>query len=174
MNETSLGGPRGHLPPTSWTLVLQAGQERSSRALGDLIEAYWRPAYLFVRRWGRDVEDAKDLTQGFFADLLARDSLAAVSPEKGRFRSFLLQALRHYLINESERQRAKKRGDGRKVLSLDVDGAESHLAREPAAPDDIDSYFRRQWALTVLERALERPWIELLATRTGTGHIGGT
>lgn len=145
--ETSMGGSRRAFEPTAWTLVLKA---REGRELSALFERYWKPCYFYVRRRGHDVEDAKDLTQAFFADLLEREALAAVTRSRGRFRNYLRACLDHFLSNERDRRRARKRGA--KVLSLDVEGAETQLAASKA--ESPERAFRRQWALGVLERAL--------------------
>jgi RNA polymerase sigma factor (sigma-70 family) len=146
--ETSLGGGRRDFGQTSWTLVLQA---RDRKQLGALIERYWKPCYFFIRRKGHGVEDAKDLAQGFFSDFFERDALARVSRTKGKFRTFLLACLEHYLSNEYDRRKALKRGGDRKIGSLDFDGAEEMLARESdLSPERL---YRRQWAIGLLERA---------------------
>jgi RNA polymerase sigma-70 factor (ECF subfamily) len=152
-NETSLGGTRRAFEPTAWTVILRA-QEHSRAALEELIRLYWKPCYYFIRRWGASIEAAKDLTQGFFAEFLERDFLKDVSKEKGRFRSFLLVSLRHYLVNQAEHARAKKRGGGIPQLSLDFSGAESDYSPTTSTEEDLDGYFRRQWALALLERGL--------------------
>ncbi len=148
--ETSMGGGRRAFEPTRWSLILQA--KRGSRsALSDMLSIYWKPAYFYVRRWGTGVEDAKDLTQSFFAEFLRRDFLEGVARERGRFRSFLLTTLRHHLVNESETARAKKRGGGKAALPLDFADAEQRYRASKEAPE---AAFNREWALTVLERAL--------------------
>jgi len=146
--ETSIGGSRRAFEPTAWTVVFQA---RDGRGMSALVERYWKPCYFYIRRRGHDVEDSKDLTQGFFADLLEREALAAVTRSKGRFRSFLRACLDHYLSNEYDRRKARKRGG--KVLPLDFAGAETQLAATKA--ESPDRAYRRQWAVGVLERALE-------------------
>lgn len=146
--ETSIGGSRRNFKETAWTLVLKA---RDHKELGALIERYWKPCYFYIRRRNHDVEDAKDLTQGFFADLLERDALAAVTKSKGRFRSFLLACLDHYLSNEYDRRKAKKRGS--KPLSLDFEGAETEFAHSDC--ETPEKTYRRQWAVGVINRALE-------------------
>jgi RNA polymerase sigma-70 factor (ECF subfamily) len=145
--ETTMGGSKGRFGSTRWTLVLRA---RDHKELDALIELYWKPCYFFVRRKGHDVEDAKDLTQGFFADFLEREALAHVTRSKGRFRSFLLACLEHYLSNEYDRRKAKKRAA--RLLSLDFEGAENLLAESDVA--DPERAYRRQWAVGVIDRAL--------------------
>ena len=147
---------------TRWTLVRAAGgapeSERRS-ALESLCAAYWPPVYAFVRRQGATPVLAEDLTQGFFARLLEKDGLRQADPERGRFRSFLLGALRHFLANEDERERAQKRGGGRALLSLDscaLRGIEDGLGLEPPSDPTPEREFERAWARSVLERARER------------------
>jgi len=147
--ETSLGGSRGTFENTRWTVILQA---RDRRELGAFLERYWKPCYFYIRRKGHDVEDAKDLTQSFFLDFMERDGLARVTKSKGRFRSYLLACLDHYLSNEYDRRKALKRGAGR-VLSLDFDGAEELFGRSnELTPEQA---YRRQWAIELIERAMQ-------------------
>ncbi len=142
-----MGGSRRIIEPTVWTVILKA---RDEKEMGALIARYWKPCYFFVRRRGHDVEDAKDLTQAFFADILERDALAAVTRSKGRFRNFLLACLDHFLANEYDRRRAKKRSGN--VVSLDFPGAERQLAE--TKQETPERAYRRQWAVGVIERAL--------------------
>lgn len=142
---------------THWSLVLAArtGQSPESRtALEELCNAYWFPLYAFVRRQGYGAEEARDLTQGYFARLLERRDLRQVRPELGRFRSFLLASVKHFLSNELDRERAKKRGSGAPMLSLDTREAEVRYASEPADAMTPEVLFERKWATTVLERTL--------------------
>jgi RNA polymerase sigma-70 factor (ECF subfamily) len=162
--ETALAAGAPGFQPTLWTQVL-AARSRAPDALEALLRAYWRPIYFYVRRWGAEVEDAKDLTQGFFAEFLEREFLKEVAREKGRFRAFLLVALKHYLINSRERARARKRGGGRAAIPLDFVSAETAYGRLAVARDDPERQFQRQWALTVLARALERLGAELTPER---------
>lgn len=156
-------GPRfavnGQFETTHWSLVLAArtGQSTESRsALARLCEAYWFPLYSFIRRQGYGAEEARDLTQGYFARLLERGDLKDVSPELGRFRSFLLASVKHFLSNERERERARKRSPGQPLISLDAGVAEDRYRIEPADALTPETLFERKWAMTVLERALER------------------
>jgi len=144
---------------TRWSVVLAARRGDSSQrvvALEQLCGTYWYPLYAYVRRRGHTAEDAQDLTQAYFAQLLARNSLQSVAPEKGRFRAFLLATLKHFLANEWDKAHARKRGGGAAHFSLDGDEAEAKY--QHAAPDSLrpDRLFDRQWALTVLELALAR------------------
>jgi len=144
---------------TRWTLVLAAGDAQSTagrEALEQLCRIYWFPLYAFIRRSGQDPHTAQDLTQGFFTRLLAANRLAAVGREGGRFRSYLLTALRHFLSNERERASALKRGGSSPPLSLDETDAEDRYRNEPTHDASPDRLFERQWALALLEQALQR------------------
>lgn len=146
--ETSIGGSRRSFQQTRWTVILLA---RDRKEMGGLIERYWKPCYFYIRRKGHDVEDAKDLTQGFFTDFLVRDGLARVSKSKGKFRSFLLACLEHFLSNEYDRRKARKRAG--KPLSLDFQGAESLFGS--AKQENPAKLYLRQWASGVMERATQ-------------------
>lgn len=151
--------PAQAFPPTRWSVVLAAQQVPSpaaDAALETLCRAYWQPLYAFVRRQGHTKEDAQDLVQDFFARLLQKQWLEAVAREKGRFRSFLLTALKRFLANEWDRQRAQKRGGGQAPLSLDTAIAERQYQAEPDPGAAADRVFERRWALTLLERTLTR------------------
>jgi RNA polymerase sigma-70 factor (ECF subfamily) len=150
--------PRNYFATTQWTMVLNARRNDSIRAheaLEQLCRTYWYPLYAYVRRRGRSPEDAEDSTQGFFARLLQLNSLAAVRREKGRFRSFLLASLNHYLSDEWDRARAQKRGPGR-VLPLNKDAAEKRLSHEPADTLTPEKLFEQKWALTILDTVVQR------------------
>jgi len=144
---------------TRWTLVLRAREGSSSQARGaleELCEAYWYPLYAFVRRQGYDAEQACDLTQTYFATLLEKGYLSDVRPEAGRFRSFLLASLKHFLYNEWDKQQALKRGGHLKHVSLDASDAERRYTFEPADTVTPEALYEQRWALTVLDRTLER------------------
>jgi RNA polymerase sigma-70 factor (ECF subfamily) len=145
---------------TRWTLVLAAARGKTSSqaadALAELCRIYWYPLYAYVRRRGYGTQDAEDLTQEFFFRLLAHESLDAIAPDKGKFRSFLLVALKHFLANEWDRAQARKRGGGQTIVSLDAPSAESRFRMEPSHDLTPEKLFERQWALTVLNRALSR------------------
>jgi len=117
---------------------------------------YWYPLYAYVRRQGHNPHDAQDLTQAFFARLLEKNYLADVQREKGRFRSFLLASLKHFLANEWDRERALKRGGGRKLIALDEDSAESRYKLEPKDDLSADKIYERRWALTLLDQVLSK------------------
>lgn len=164
----------GKPPPvfvtTHWTVVLAAGGGDSSRAqvaLTQLCRTYWYPLYAYVRRRGYTSHDAQDLTQEFFAQLLSRQSLAMVDPERGRFRSFLLASLNHFLASEWRRQRAQKRGGDGEQFSLDWAAAEERYDLEPATTASPDRLFEKQWALTLLANVLQRLEAEFHADGRG-------
>lgn len=146
----------GSFAATRWTVVLTAGQSPSpqaGRALEELCRTYWYPLYAYVRRRGYDSHEAEDLTQDFFARLLAKNYLADVSREKGKFRSFLLASLKHFLANEWDRAQAKKRGGGHTIISLD---AETRYRQEPMDELSADKLLDRQWAIALLDQVLVR------------------
>ncbi len=154
----SAAGPR-HFATTHWSIVLAAREEgttQAQEALAWLCEAYWYPLYAYIRRAGHSAHAAQDLTQDFFTRLLERDFLADVDPARGRFRSFLLASCRHFLANEHDRERAQKRGGGRRLLSFHSPDAETRYSREPVDNFTPDRLFERRWALTLLDRVLQR------------------
>jgi len=147
---------------TRWTLVYQAGDSEASSqdalsALSELCQIYWRPVYLFLRRQGIAQHDAEDLTQSFFADLIENRAYARADRMKGRFRSFLLGTLKHFLADARDRERAQKRGGGRVLVQLDeaaISEAEEHAA--VSQNWSADGVFEREWAASLLRQALER------------------
>lgn len=144
---------------TRWSMVLAARDgtdEAARRALGSLCEAYWMPVYAYIRRRGHGSDEAADLTQGYFALLLEKNFLASVRPELGRFRSFLLRSVQHFLSNERDRERAVKRGGGQIPVSLSAVDSEGRLALEPRDDRTPEVAFERQWAVTLLERTMAR------------------
>ncbi len=144
---------------TRWSVVLSARDHespQSSEALETLCQNYWYPLYAFVRRQGRSPHDAEDLTQAFFARLLERNYLATVDRTKGKFRSFLLASLKHFLANEWDKANAQKRGGGKTVISINRDAAEETYQFEPVDKLTADKIFERRWAMTLLERTLQR------------------
>jgi RNA polymerase sigma-70 factor (ECF subfamily) len=155
--EETPGAPQPLFVTTRWSVVL-AAQDRSSSdsaaALELLCRTYWYPLYAYVRGTGHAPDDAQDLTQEFFARLLARDWLRVVLPGKGRFRTFLLVAMKRFLTNEWHRGTRQKRGGGQQPLSLDTAEAEHRFAAEPPlAPDEL---YDRRWAMTLLDESLAR------------------
>ena len=144
---------------THWSVVLAAHQGSSmaaGQALESLCRAYWYPLYAFVRRSGVDPEDSRDLTQEFFARLLAKGWLSVADPARGRFRSFLIASLKHFLANEWHRTRRLKRGGGRALVGLDVVDAEQRYGAEPRGPATPEQLYDRQWASTLVARAQDR------------------
>jgi RNA polymerase sigma-70 factor (ECF subfamily) len=144
---------------THWSLVLAArdrAEPGADDALASLCGLYWYPLYAYVRRRGHGADEAHDLTQEFFARLLEKDSLAAVDRDKGKFRAFLLAACNHFLANERDRARAKKRGGGRAVLSLAAADAEGRYSAEPADALTPEKLFERRWALALLQQVMTR------------------
>ena len=143
---------------TRWSMVLAAAggapSERADRALAELCAGYWYPLYAYVRRRGYDAEDARDLTQAFFARLLERQGLASADPARGRFRSFLLTALKNFLTSEWRRQAAEKRGGSAEVVSIDAADAERRYLAEPADTRTPEALYERRWALALLDRAV--------------------
>ncbi len=153
-------GPRD-FGTTHWSLVLaakpdDASRTRAQRALGELCQSYWYPLYTFVRSRRYDAEEAKDLTQAFFTRVLETGGFATVDPERGRFRSYLLGAMKHFLANEWKRERAAKRGGGAAVLDMDALDPEARYALAAAPAADPDARFEREWAEAILAQALER------------------
>jgi len=144
---------------THWTVVLAAGQKDHSEratALESLCRSYWYPLYAYVRRGGYEAADAQDLTQDFFARLLSKDYLRAVDRSKGKFRSFLLAALEHFLANEWRRANAQKRGGQFRFISLDDTSAEDQYRLAPASPHSPEQFFEQQWAITLLEHVVAK------------------
>ena len=145
-------------PTTRWTLVVAAAdpQRRESRsALASLCESYWYPLYAYVRRRGSLPDQAQDLTQEFFIRVLEGRYLDRADPEKGRFRAFILTSLKFFLADEGDRERAQKRGGGA-VLPLEFSTGEERYQREPAHDETPERVFERRWALSVLDRVVER------------------
>jgi RNA polymerase sigma-70 factor (ECF subfamily) len=149
---------------TRWSLVLQAKDRPSpdaKEAMADLCRAYWYPLYVVIRQRSRDAHEAQDLTQEFFARLLEKDFLGGVDPARGRFRAFLLAAVKHFLANERDKERAAKRGGGLQIVStnghsLDWASGESRFMTEPSHELTPERLFERQWALALLDRVLGR------------------
>jgi RNA polymerase sigma-70 factor (ECF subfamily) len=144
---------------TQWSVVMLAAQVDSLQAipaLEKLCRSYWLPLYSYIRRRGYSPADAQDLTQGFFERLLRLDSLATVGQAKGKFRTFLLNALLHFLSDERDRAQAEKRGGGQVTISLDDSKAEEMYLEVPSPNSSPEQLFDRRWALTVLEKALAR------------------
>jgi len=153
---------------TQWSLVLGAGDSRnpeSRQALAILCQTYWYPVYVLVIHSGNDPETARDLTQGFFAYLMEKQSFKVATPNRGRFRGFLRAALHNYLANEREREGAQKRGGGRMLIDLHFDEERTPAVTEPAAGETPQTLFEKNWARTLLASALERLRREMESSR---------
>jgi RNA polymerase sigma-70 factor (ECF subfamily) len=153
-------GPR-EFATTHWSLVVAAkpdevSQTRARKALEELCRAYWYPLYAFVRNRGYSSSDAQDLTQSFFARIIETGGFASADPERGRFRSYLLGAMKHFLANEWHRAQAQKRGGGVTFLELDALDPEARYALEPAQTTDPEAGFDREWAQESIARAMEK------------------
>ena len=176
-NGTETNDRGGLFASTRWTIVLEAGDSaaasaQSLSALSELCQIYWRPLYLFLRREGYGSDDAQDLTQGFFADLIETRAYARADREKGRFRSFLLGALKHFVADARDRDRAQKRGGG--IIPEQLDDktiAEAEVQVERAAKWNADQVYDREWATSLLRRALER--LEQECALAGKGELFG-
>ena len=157
--ETATSGQGNWFTTTHWSIILNAQDTASplaAAALEKLCRTYWYPLYVYVRRQGENEESAKDLTQGFFARLLEKHYLAQVQREKGKFRSFLLAALKHFLSDERDKARAQKRGGDQTPVSLDDSTGEQRYRLEPVDAMDAEKLFERRWALTLLGQARTR------------------
>jgi RNA polymerase sigma factor (sigma-70 family) len=143
---------------TRWSIVLRAGNstEEARGALERLCRTYWYPLYVFVRRRGHDAHAAQDLTQGFFLRLIADDSLSSVRPEKGRFRTFLLASMKHFLANDWRDSQRLKRGGGIDLIAWDAFDPEERYQHEPSDSRDPEVAFDRQWAHALVTTALGR------------------
>lgn len=151
--------PAGIFATTHWSVVLAAGLHdtpQSTAALEKLCRTYWLPIYGYIRRWGYPPEEAEDYTQELFARLLRKNSFAAADPEKGRFRSFLLGALKNLLADAKDKAQAAKRGEGRPLLCWEDLAAEERLRTEPLDQLSPDRVFDRRWAMTILEQAAQK------------------
>jgi len=155
---------------THWSVVLQAGDQdspQSTEALETLCRAYWYPLYAYVRRNGQSPHNAQDLTQEFFARVLERKYFQLADRKRGRFRSFLLTSLKHFLIDEWKKANREKRGGGRQIISLDAELTETRFRAEPADERSPERAFERQWAVAVLDRVLDQLQTEFVATGRG-------
>ena len=156
-NSISTGKPR--FATTHWSVISTAGKSSSpqqKQALETLCQSYWFPLYAYLRRRGCDTHQAEDVTQAFFAHIVEKQGLRTADPQYGKFRSFLLVRLKGFLSDERDRAQAKKRGGGQKILSLGIQNAEGQYALEPASGLSPEMLFEKSWALTVLERTVDR------------------
>ena len=159
-------------PSTHWSVVLAAHADNPARArdaLEKLCTVYWYPLYAFLRRRGHQPADAEDLVQGFIAHLLDRQFFQVADPDKGRFRSYLLASLNHFVADAADRAGRLKRGNGQPLLSLDAGVAERRYAREPAGDGNPEQLFERRWALTLLDTVLQR--LETEAAESGRTNL---
>src|SRR6266576_877018 len=163
MSETedsrSLYPPGQWFATTHWSVVLAAGQTntpRSTEALEELCRTYWYPLYAFVRRKGHSSHDAQDLTQAFFARLLEKNYVAQADRERGRFRTYLLASLTHFLADEWDKTRRLKRGGGRELISFDAASAEERYRLEPVDQLDAAKLYERRWVTTLFDKVLAR------------------
>jgi len=156
---------------TDWFMVHAAGQlgAGGSEAMAKLCSTYWYPLYAYVRRKGHGPQEAQDLTQEFFARLLATPWLEDVHPSKGKFRAFLLASMNHFLANEWRREQTQKRGGGQVTFSLDAVEAEDRYRIEPAQGQSPDKVFDRDYARTLFERI--RVLLQSECFATGKGHV---
>ena len=145
-------------PTTRWTLVVAAGdpdRKGARLALVSLCENYWYPLYAWLRRRGHSADEAQDLTQEFFVRVLEGRYLDRADPDKGRFRSFILTSLKFFVADEGDRQRARKRGGGA-IVPLEFSSGEERYQREPSHDETPERIFERRWALSVLDRVVEK------------------
>lgn len=153
-------GPHaGHFLTTHWSVIVRAGDSlspESDKALAQLCQSYWFPLYAFVRRKGYGHEDASDLTQEFFAHLIEKRYLRSVDLDLGKFRTFLLTSMTHFLSNERDKTRAARRGGGREILSLDAMEADQRYRSEPVDRDTPEVLFEKQWAQTLFATVVDR------------------
>lgn len=164
--DTKIGGASGKFPATHWSAVLAARSDdpaERSRALGAIAGAYWKPIYKYVRiRWGKSNEDAKDLTQDFFAKLFEKEYLDDFDPTKARLRTFLRVCADRFVANEAKAAKRLKRGGGAIHLSLDFDAAENELQRAEssmqlaASPESVDNFFEKEFIRSLFGIAVER------------------
>ena len=158
--QDTVPGDAAKFSPTHWSVVLAAAGRADSTHARDALEKlcrnYWLPIYVFVRRQGHGPHDAQDLTQEFFARLLEKNFLAGVQREKGRFRSFMLASVKHFLANEWDKANAQKRGGGKVPISIDSELGENSFSLEPADTLTAEKIYERRWALALLEQVLRR------------------
>ena len=167
-DDTGIGGPGGRFPSTHWSAIEAARSDdpaERERALETLVLTYWKPAYKYIRiRWGKSNEDAKDLTQGFFVQVIEKGFLNGYDPSRARLRTFLRTCIDRFVQNSDKAARRLKRGGGA-VMSLDFETAEGELARiDPAAPGSPEDFFEKEWARSLFGRAVDALRAECEAT----------
>jgi RNA polymerase sigma factor (sigma-70 family) len=159
-SSTHIAGGPAQFPATLWSMVLAAGARddsgRAVEAMTALCRAYWFPLYAFLRRQGKSAHDAEDLAQAFFLHLLQKSSLEKVDRARGKFRTFLLAALKNFVVDEWKRAHAQKRGGGAPLISIDAALAEARYQDEMVEQTDPEKQFERRWAITLIERVLQR------------------
>lgn len=151
--------PPRRFATTHWTIVRAAGHPDApdgAAALAALCEAYWFPVYAYIRRTGKNGEDARDLTQAFFARMIEKNDVSDADPARGRFRTFLLTSVRHFLANQHDAAMALKRGGGAAHLPIEVQDSERRYAFEPVDHHTPEHVFERRWALAALDAAMAR------------------
>ena len=162
----SSGSHRHSFAATRWSIIAAARDGNAGadyrRAMSELAGIYWPPLYAFLRRNGHPPEQAEDLTQAFFARLIEKQDLRSVDSAKGRFRSFLLVALKHFVANERDKQQARKRGGGVRTISLSAGEAESRVTLDPVDTLTPEQSFNRRWAMTLLHHVVDRLHAEYL------------
>ena len=171
-SQATTAGRDGAFPKTRWSVVLEVGSDDAARsllALGQLCRSYWYPLYAYARRDGHSPQDAEDLVQGFFMQLLSKEHLKHVSRERGKLRSYLLSGLRNYTINAKAKEKRLKRGGGMAVESLDAQDTEARYRMEPLDEETPEKVFAQRWAVTILERATERLLSEY--SKAGKGEL---
>jgi RNA polymerase sigma factor (sigma-70 family) len=163
MPASTQDAPVSRFPDTRWTLVVSSrgSDTRSRRAMEELCRAYWYPLYAHARGRGCTAEDAEDLTQTLFSQMLARETMSRVSPDAGRLRSYLLTSLNNLITQDWRQRTAQKRGSGAPVIPLDQAAAEARYACDFATPATPEQEFNRRWALALLDRVMERLRAEL-------------
>ena len=159
IDQPTSGAAAAQFTTTHWSVVLAARDTASTQAdvaLAELCRTYWYPLYAFVRRKGHGPHDAQDLTQTFFARLLEKNYVAQADRERGRFRTFLLAALTHFLADEWDKARRQKRGGGREMISFDAASAEERYRLEPLDQLDPAKLYERRWVTTLFDKVLAR------------------
>ena len=147
--------PGAGFPTTHWSILLQSGEQHANEALAKICRRYWYPLYAFLRRSGNNSQDAQDLTQGYFAHILTTDRLGDLDPNRGRFRSYLLGGLKHFVADTRRRELTLKRGGQLPHLSVEQELAEERFQNEPSDECTADNLYDRQWALEIFRQVLQ-------------------
>lgn len=163
-DETKISSSKsGKFVTTHWSMILAAGDTSSplhKQALSELCQLYWHPLYAYLRRYGYDSHQAEDYTQSFFTQILEKHSLHKVEPTSGKFRSFLLKSLRHFVADEQDCSKAIKRGGAAHKLFIDLEKAEDQYTRSLTHNISPEKFFERSWAITILRRTMSRLEVE--------------